>query len=246
MVELIFIGMIYESIIIILAAIMLLLILKKYFIKRHRLTLILLIIFINWFLAIVFSWFSKVLVIYSSIDYVYNASIPDPGTFTSWIVLRIIDFRITFVFVTLGSLFSYILKINVFEESINQRQKLFIYIFGIFTVLYSIFIYVRGNTLLDVFAFLLVFIYMSMIYFPFFKRSFNAYRSINDPVIKNAFLSLAIMSLFFMLVLLSFLIDRILILFGDPGFTFFYFLGWSCLIIGIVGAYLGYIKPRSK
>lgn len=54
------------------------------------------------------------------------------------------------------------------------------------------------------------------------------------------------MSLFFMLVLLNFLIDRVLILLGDPGFTFFYFLGWSCVIIGIVCAYLGYIKPKSK
>ena len=70
---------------------------------------------------------------------------------------------------------------------------------------------------------------MSMIYLPFFKRSLNAYHSIDDPTFKNAFLSLAVMSLFFMLVLLNFLMDRVLILFGDLGFTFFYFLGWSCV-----------------
>ena len=238
--------MIFESFIIILAAIMLLLILKKYLIKRHKLTLILLVIFVNWFLGILFSWFSKVLVIYSNIDYVYNASIQDPGTILSWIVLRIIDFRITFVFVTLGTFFSFILKINVFEESISQKHKLFIYIFGAFTALYCLLIYERGNTLLDVFAFLFVFIYMCLIYFPFFKRAYSAYQSVHEPTFKNAFLSLAIMSLFFMLVLFSFLIDRILILFGDPGFTFFYFLGWSCLIVGMAGAYFGYIRPKSK
>ena len=246
MVELIFIGMIYESFIIILTAIMLLFILKRYFIKRHRLTLILFIIFINWFLSIIFSWLSKVLVIYSNIEYVYNASISDPGTISSWFILRIVDFRISFVFVTIGTFFSYILNINLFEEDVNQKQKLFIYIFGIFTAGYTLLIYERGNTLLDVFAFLFVFLYMSMIYLPFFKSLLKSYHSVNDPTFKNAFLSLAVMSLFFMLVLLNFLIDRVLILLGDPGFTFFYFLGWSCVIIGIVCAYLGYIKPKSK
>jgi hypothetical protein len=246
MVELIFIGMLYEIFIIILASIMLILIFKKYLIKRHRLTLILLIIFINWTLGIVFSCLSKVLVIYYNIDYAYNASAPDPGTLISWIILRIVDFRITFIFVTIGSFFSYILKINVFEESISQKQKYFIYIFGIFTVLYSLIIYVRGNTLLDVFAFLFVFLYMSIIYIPFFKRSFKMYQSVEDPTYKNAFLSLAVMSLFIMLVMFNFLIDRILILFGDPGFTFFYFLGWSCIFMSMVCAYLGYIKPKSK
>ena len=76
--------------------------------------------------------------------------------------------------------------------------------------------------------------------------SFNHYRSVKDPEYKKAFLSLALMSLSFILVLVMFLIDRILILFGDPGFTIFYFMAWIFVLIGFLEAYLGYIKSKSK
>lgn len=59
-------------------------------------------------------------------------------------------------------------------------------------------------------------------------------------------ISLAIMSISFMLIFLNFAIDRILILLNTPGFTLFYYLAWISAIIGIFGAYYGYIRPKSS
>ncbi len=246
MVNLIFIGMVYETIVIVITSFLLILILKKYFVKRHKLTFILFMIFLNWLCAMIFSWLSKVLVLYSGIDYIAYNTMPDQETLQSYILIRIVDFRFSFIFVTIGILLSYILKVEVFEEGYKQAQRIFVFAFGIFTAIYSFFIYQRDNILLDVIAFLLVSLLMLMVYIPFMTRSLINYRSISNPTFKKAFLSLALMSLFLTLVFVNFLIDRILILFGDPGFTVFYFMAWSCGVVGIVCAYLGYIKPKSK
>ncbi len=83
-----------------------------------------------------------------------------------------------------------------------------------------------------------------MVYAPFLKRALQAYRGL--PEFSQAFLSLAIMSISFMLIFLNFAIDRVLIFLGSPGFTVFYFLAWSFVIVGIFGAYFGYIRPKSS
>jgi hypothetical protein len=87
---------------------------------------------------------------------------------------------------------------------------------------------------------------MLIIYLSFASRSFQSYRATREAYYKKAFLSLAVMSICFILVFIMFLIDRLLILLGSPGFTVFYFLAWSFAVLGILGAYLGYIKPKSK
>ena len=68
MVEMIFAAWIYEGLIVIGITILLFLILKKYLERREKLTLYLLIIFSLFTLAILFSWISKTLVIYSNIE----------------------------------------------------------------------------------------------------------------------------------------------------------------------------------
>jgi lipopolysaccharide export LptBFGC system permease protein LptF len=87
---------------------------------------------------------------------------------------------------------------------------------------------------------------MSMIYIAFLYRSIKAYKGVKESIYKKAFLSLAAMALCYMLIFLNFLIDRIFILvLNIPGFTLFYYLAWAFAIIGIVCAYLGYIKPEA-
>ena len=61
--NLFFIGMIYESWVLIIALILLILIMFKYLEKRHELTLNLLLIFIFYTLAILFSLVSKIFVV---------------------------------------------------------------------------------------------------------------------------------------------------------------------------------------
>ena len=243
--DLLFIGMVYETIVIIVTGILLVLILKKYYEKKHQLTFLLFLIFLNWFFAIVFSWLSKILIIYSGIDWIVDNSLPDPGTLQSFFILRILDFRISFLFVTIAILLSYIFEVNIFEKGYT-RKKLFAFTFAIFTAAYSFFVYVRNFLLLDVLAFLFVAIYMLIIYLSFVSKTFQAYKATRDEIYKKAFLSLSIMSICFILVFIMFLIDRILIFLGSTGFTFFYFMAWTSAVVGMLFAYLGYIKPKSK
>jgi hypothetical protein len=234
-----FIGMIFELFIIIFAAVLLVLILKKYFIKRHKLTRLLFFIFVCYFIAIVFSWLSKIFAVLEW-DQVQD------NVVVTWLYNRISDFRISELFVTFAIFLSYILKVNVFEKGYNTLQKYIIIIYGIFTCLYALFIYENENDLLDVGAFLLVFIYMVMVYAPFLRRSIESYRAVEEKSYKQAFFSLAIMSVSFMLIFLSFAMDRVFILLGSPGFTVFYFLGWIFAVVGIFGAYYGYIRPKAS
>jgi len=234
-----FVGMIFESFIITISVVILILIIKKYLIKRHNLTRLLLIIFTCYLLAIVFSWISKVFVF-------TQVSVVQDGSIITWMYNITIDFRLSEFFVTIAIFLSYILKVNVFEKGYNTIHKYIIIIYGIFTCVYVLIIYEADNTLLDIIAFLIVFIYMVMVYIPFLRRAIQSYRGVEDKVYKQAFLSLAVMSFSFTLIFLNFAIDRVLIFLGSPGFTAFYFLAWISTIVGIFGTYYGYIKPKAS
>lgn len=238
MVDLNFVGMIFESFILIFAVILLVLILRKYFIKRHRLTLLLFIIFLCYTIAIVFSWLSKIFAVLQWDEVQDNPVV-------SWFYYRISDFRFSELLVTVAIFLSYILKVNVFEKGYKTIYKYITIVYGVIACLYIVIIYENENDLLDVGAFLLVFIYMVMIYGPFLRRSIGSYRAVAEKSYKQGFLSLAIMSVSFMLIFLGFAVDRVFILLGSPGFTVFYFLGWTFAIIGIFGAYYGYIRPKA-
>jgi hypothetical protein len=239
MVELNFIGMVFEFFIIITAAVLLTLIFKKYQTKRHKLTRLLFIIFVNYSIAILFSLISKIFM-------VYQVTVIQDGSILAWILNLITDFRLSELFVTFAIFLSYVLKVNVFEKGYNTIQRLAVIIYGIFSCIYVLVIYEWGNTLLDIIAFLIVFIYMVMVYSPFLRRALEAYRGVEEKIYRQAFLSLAIMSICFMLIFLNFAIDRLLIFLGSPGFTAFYFLAWIFAIAGIFGAYYGYIRPRTS
>ena len=241
------IGMIFEIIITIIGAIISWLILRKYLIKRHQLTLYLFIIFINLVIAVIFSWFSKIIVLTSEIDYVYNQpNVRFPNNPLNWLLFRIVDFRISILFVAISVIYSYLLKVGVFEKGYSKIQRLLVFVFGGYVIFFTVFIYERGNTLLDAINFLNILIFMAVIYVSFVIRLMKAYKTVNDPTFKRAFLSLAIMSISFILTFIFVLIDRITIIMGSQGFTIFYFLAWSFVIVGFLGAYLGYIMPKSK
>ena len=195
-------------------------------------------VFICYFIAIAFSWLSKIFAVLQWDEVQDNLIV-------SWFYYRISDFRFSELMVTFAIFLSYILKVNVFEKGYKVIYKYITVVYGIIACLYIIFVYQDGNDLLDVGAFLLVFIYMVMIYGPFLRRAIESYRAVEEKSYKQGFLSLAIMSVSFMLIFLSFALDRVFIFLGSPGFTVFYFLGWTFAIIGIFGAYYGYIRPKA-
>jgi hypothetical protein len=68
---------------------------------------------------------------------------------------------------------------------------------------------------------------------------------VEKQAFKKAFASLILMSASFIAVFMNFLLDRIAILLTGQGFTVFYFMAWSFSLVGMIGAYLGYIRPRA-
>jgi hypothetical protein len=176
---------------------------------------------------------------YYVFDYILDINpAPDPLTPLSWIILRISDFRMSFLFISIATIISYFFKIKIFGKKPRIPAIL---IYGILTIVYSLFIYQQGQISLDVIAFLLVFILMGIVYISFMRSAIQSYRNSNMDNYKKAFAWLAIMSLSFVLILFNFLIDRIFIFMGSFGFTLFYYLGWIFVIIGDLGAYFGYI-----
>ncbi|KKN50213.1 hypothetical protein LCGC14_0635090 [marine sediment metagenome] len=212
------------------------------------------VIFIIYFIAFLFSWISKVFV-------VFQINVTQDGSIIAWFYNIILDFRLSELFVTIAIFLSYILKLFVFEKDVendddtiqifNNLWDNIVIIYVGFSCVFVLFIYENGNTFLNVIAFLIVFIYIVMVYAPFLRRALQ-YRAIQDY--KQAILSLKIMLISFMLIFLIFFIDRLLIFLGftifyflgSPDFTVFYFLPWIFAIVGIYGAYYGLKSPKSN
>ncbi len=241
-----FVGLVYEGIITSITLVLILQILKICIKNRNGLNLLLLLIGSNYFFAIFFAWLSKFLIIYSGIDYLYDKSIPDPLTPLSWILLRINYFRISYLFITIATSTSYIFKEKIFEKQFKKSQSFLILTSGILIGLYSLVGYQKGNPILDLVAFFLVFLLMGVVYIPLMKSSIRSYKNSTIPTYRNAFLSLAIMSLSFVLVLFCLGINGFYVLLGGFGFTFFYYLGWIFVIISVTGAYFGLLKLKEK
>lgn len=244
--DLIFVGMLYESFIIIIASLLLFLIFRKYQEKQQRLTLILLVIFINFVVGIVFSWLSKVLRVFTGLEYLIDPEVPSPGTFIAELLLRIIAFRFTFLFLVIGVAISYILKVEAFNDEYKSWEKYSVIIFGLFTGFYLMVFYNKSMLILDLIAFILIAVYTAMVYLPFMIKSFRMAALVEESEYKTAFYSLGVMAIGFIGVLVFQFIDRVFILLGSPGYTVFYFLGMSSVIVCILGAYLGYIRPGNK
>ncbi len=237
-----FVAMIYEGIIIIITGILVAIVLTKYIKNRNTLILLLFLIVLNYFIAIFFSWLSKVHILYANFSYILDESpTPDPLTPLSWIILRISGFRISFLFISIATIISYFFKIKIFEKDFKKSRRITILIYGLFTIFYSLIIYQQAQIILDVLAFLFVFILMGTVYISFMRSTIQSFRNSSIVNFKKAFAWLAIMSLSFVLILFNFLIDRIFILMGSFGFTLFYYLGWIFVIMGDMGAYFGYI-----
>ena len=167
-----FIGVIYESIVLAIAGILLFFIVLKYLKKRHRLTLYLVLIFVFYTLAVIFSLISKISVV-MRLDLQV-----DPNTPLGWIFFRILSFRVSEFFVCIAIFLTYVLKVRIFQENYKKTLKYIVIIFGSFTAFYDLVIYQAENSftavLLDAIAFLLTLIFMAMIYLVFMYRTLEA------------------------------------------------------------------------
>jgi hypothetical protein len=240
------IALVYEGLVVSIYVVFLLLFWRRYKQIKNRLTLYLFLVFVHFFFAIIFSWLSKYLVLFSGLNYLSIENAKDPNTLESWILLRILDFRISFIFVSLASIFTYIFKFKLFEANVKKFQKYIVFCYGGFTAIYSLLIYEKDNILLDILAFFFIAMLIIAIYLPFMIKTIIIYKIDQQEFIKKKLLSLSFMAFFFILIFICFFIDRLLIFFGFLGYTIFYFLAWLWAIFTIMFAYIGYLRPKRE
>nr|MDO8109482.1 hypothetical protein [Candidatus Sigynarchaeota archaeon] len=237
-------GFYFELVIIAMAVVWDVLTLAKYRQKKNPMTLLLFLTFLNWTAGIVFSWLSKY---FEAFVYGIGLTVPlsDPNY---WIISRIMGFRISFLFVTIALYISYYLRVKLFEKEMKKASNIFHVVFGAITCVLSIVLYnviTMDNSIDRIIVFALVFVYMAIVYFPFMTKSLKIAKT-QQGAFKNAFMSLAIMSAFFISVFFCFLIDQMIGVVTGEGYTPFYFLAWISAIIGFISAYFGYIRPPKK
>ncbi len=230
---------IYEAIILGVGVVFNLLIAGRYRARHNDLTKYLLIAVSFYILAILFSWVGKLLTMYYAGDFTTEAPILQE------IYGRIYALRVTFAFVGCATLVIYKFASIVFEKQPNPVVQKLIYVFGLFTIFFSIVVYSPSDKSLNLPAFLLVFLLMVIVYLPFMVKSLLTSRRMAEKTYKHAFYALAIMSLSYMLCFFFFIIDNISQLVAGTRFSIFYYLGWLSVIFAIILGYFGYIRPGS-
>jgi hypothetical protein len=138
---------------------------------------------------------------------------------------------------------TYLFTIGAFDLHPEKWKKNFVLIFGIVTVSYLMIFFTYGETMLDLIGFLLIVIYLGIVFVPYMLKSFSYMKAVDNPGSKRGFLYLGLSSTAYILVFVSFLIDRVLVVMNDSGFTFFYFSAWTFGVFSISFAFLGYIRP---
>ena len=235
-------GFCFELCVIASVAVMSTLAFNKYLQKNKNFAAFLLfLMFLNWTIAVVFSWLAKVLTVFSY----QGGSGPDITDASSYVIRMILDFRLLFLFVAIALYCSYMLRVKLFEKNYASGERSINIVFLIVIPILCFVLNEKNNTLYTVIIFALVFVDMLLVYTPFMRRSLAAHKSA-DPKFKGAFMALSLMSLFFILTFLNFLLDQVFLAIINQGYTIFYFGAWICAVIAIVLTYFGYIKQRGS
>lgn len=232
------IPIVFEFTIAAFSIIILIFTLKRYIKKKNTMTGLLLLIFLFLMLAVLSMAVADVFYYI-----VFNEVVPQ-NQFT-WLLERFMGYRISFVFVVAAMFSSYLLMVELFgkDEESNLLRGVYT-IMGLITAVFVFAVYEWGNFGLDVYAYLLVFVYMGMVYIRFMIKSTKLARRVDEKVYKNAIRSLSLMSLFIIFVFMFFLLDRVMISATGEWYSAFYYLALSSALLAMISAYYGYIKPK--
>ena len=240
----VFNGLIFEGAVAILWFIMLIIILIHYLSKKSKLTALLFISFSSYFIGLLFSFISKLILL----RYGYNSIENFPlDTSYLWLIARITQYRFSFAFIVGGAFFTNRFQGLVFDKEPKQWRNQIVLILTIITILFSLIFYFPSQDMFDLITFGLAFIIMLIIYIPFmieaFKLGFKMEKA--AKIYKTALISLGIMCICFLMILFGMLFDRIMIIFveGCEGYTIFYYMGWISAILGVFTTFIGYIRP---
>ncbi|TFG18724.1 MAG: hypothetical protein EU530_08425 [Promethearchaeota archaeon] len=240
MADLELISTIFEGSLIFLIAIFLLLILIKLAKGKSKLKILVFWIFFFIFLAFL-------LVFTSRLTY-YRLNVETyPDLIARWFLLRIGWYRFSFALIIISSYFSYLLKEAIFDSNRNKGMYSFLILFGIGGITFALATpstEAASDTYYHLGIFLIVFLFVFIVYIEFIIKSTKLFRHIErtDKTYRSAILSLIIMAYCFISAMLMFVFDRVLI--TEP-YSVFYYLADVSILVGIIFAYFGYVKPKA-
>lgn len=227
---------------IVVCTIFLILILVKYSKGKSKLKLLVFWIFFFIVLSLFFVFLSRITWDRFEVEYM------DPLSVEGWIMFRIGYYRFAFIWISVSCYFSYRLKTSIFDSEKKSGYHAFIVILGILNSIFSLAVPSNTDALLwDLAAFGLAFIYVFIIYLEFIIKSYKLYNHIEktDKTYRNAIRSLVIMGFCFILTMMFYVADRVWYLFMETSYSVFYYLADVSILIGIVFAYFGYVKPKA-
>ncbi|MHA1110419.1 MAG: hypothetical protein ACTSRE_04915 [Promethearchaeota archaeon] len=240
MADLELISTIFEGSLIFLIAIFILLILIKLAKGKTKLKVL-----VFWIFFIIFLAF--LLVFTSRLTY-YSLGVETyPDLIARWFLLRIGWYRFSFALIIISTYFSYLLKEAIFDSKRNKVMHVFLIIFGVGGVTFSLVTSsteAPSDTYYHLGIFLIVFLYVFIVYIEFIIKSTKLFKHIErtDRTYRSAILSLIIMAYCFISAMLMFVFDRLLI--TEP-YSVFYYLADVSILVGIIFAYFGYVKPKA-
>ena len=236
------ISIIFEASLIFLIAVFLLLIFIKYKKGKSKLKLLVFWIFLFIFLAFLG-------VLGSRLTYDLFDAENYPNLIIRWFLLQIGWYRFSFALIIACAFFSYLLKEAIFDSERKKGWFTFITIFGLGGVIFTLVTPTTENdTIFHLGGFLIVFIYIFIVYIEFITKSIKLYRHIekSNKTYRTAILSLVIMAFSFIFAILMFVLDFILKaveILSD--FSVFYYLADVSILLGIIFAYFGYVRPKT-
>jgi hypothetical protein len=236
------ISIIVEASLIFLIAVFLILILIKYRKGKSKLKL-------NVFWIFLFILLAFLGVLGSRLTY-YPLNVESyPNDIMRWVLLRLGWYRFSFAFILISTYFSYLLKEAIFD---TQRKKGRYFIILFICVAGSIFSIVtpssENDTIYYLSIFLVVFLYVFIVYIEFIIKSISLYKHIEktDTTYRTAILSLVIMAFCFIIAILMFVSDFVYKYLTDiEDYTVFYYLADVSILVGIISAYFGYVRPKA-
>lgn len=213
------------------------LIFRKYLQSKKKLQMNVFLIFFFIVLAMFLVWVSRVTY------YSMNVEAMDPNSLVGWLMFRIGFYRFSFVFICATCYLSYRLKLSIFDPHPKEGYHTVILIYGIISAAFSLLFFDLAIPAYDLIAFFLMFLYILVVYSEFMLKAYKLALRVEDPVYQQGIRSLAIMALCFILTITFFLLDRVMILATGNYYSVFYYLADVSLLVGIIFAYFGYIRP---
>jgi hypothetical protein len=169
-----------------------------------------------------------------------------------WLIGRLHAGRIGFIGVTIATMFTFTFSEQIFEKKPNKTKQIIVYLFGLGVCLFLAIAYQfnqetwKAVQTYEIVGFILIFLFMLITYFPMMLKCFRLASRMDEPVYKTGFQALGYMSLGFLLIFFSFLLDRVMLITIGWAYSIFYFLAWLFAVFAIYAAYKGYIAPKSK